>query len=79
VKVLYITSSGKADATRASIPYHLAVNGSVEVGHEAGIVVAGDAAGLLAPGVVETVEGVGLPPLRELWAKARDHAVPVYV
>jgi hypothetical protein len=36
--VLYIASSGPSDPTRASIPFHLAVNGSIEIGHQVGIV-----------------------------------------
>ena len=39
----------------------------------------GDAAELLLGDNVETLEGVGVPPARELLAKLRDHAVPVYV
>ena len=74
-----MTTSGSSDATRASIPIHLAVNGSVEVGHEVGIVLAGDATELLKAGTRDTIEGLGVPPLRDLLAKARDHAVPVYV
>jgi hypothetical protein len=28
---------------------------------------------------LQTLEGVGVPPARELLAKLRDHAVPVFV
>ena len=79
MQILYVASAGPSDPTRASIPLHLAVNGSVEVGQQAGIVLAGDAAELLKADVRERVEGVGLPPARELFAKARDHEVPVYI
>lgn len=79
MRILYMASSGTADATKASIPWHLAVNGSVEVGHDVGIVLAGDAAELMRPGVADTVAGVGLPPAAELIAKARRHEIPVYV
>lgn len=40
---------------------------------------AGDAAELIIGDTAETLEGVGLPPARELLAKLRDHAVAVYV
>jgi hypothetical protein len=43
MEILYMATSGSSDATRASIPLHLAVNGSVEVGHKVGVVLAGDA------------------------------------
>ncbi len=79
MQILYVASAGPSDPTRASIPLHLAVNGSVEAGQQAGIVLAGDAAELLKADVRERLEGVGLPPARELFAKARDHEVPVYI
>jgi predicted peroxiredoxin len=79
VKITYFVSAGAADATRASVPLHLAANGSVEVGQETTIILGGDAAELLVGDTVETMEGVGVPPARDLLAKLRDHAVPVYV
>ena len=79
MKILYFVSSGAADATRASIPLHLAANGSVEVGQQPSIVLAGDATELLLEDNVDGMEGVGLPPARELLAKLRDHEIPVYV
>ena len=79
MKITYFASAGTADATRASIPLHLAANGSVEVGHETAIVLGGDAAELLLADNADTLEGIGVPPVRDLLAKLRDHAVPVYV
>jgi predicted peroxiredoxin len=79
MKVTYLTSAGTADPTRASIPLHLAANGSVEVGQGTAIVLLGDAAELLLGDTAQRVEGVGVPPARELLAKLRDHAVPVFV
>ena len=79
MQTLYMTTAGSSDPTRASIPLHLAVNGSLEVGHEVRIVLAGDATELLKPAVRESLAGIGVPPVRDLFAKARDHDVPVYV
>lgn len=79
MKVLYMATNGTADATKASIPFHLAVNGSVEVGHETSILLAGDAAELMMAPTRDTLEGVGVPPLAELVAKSRKHEIPVYV
>jgi predicted peroxiredoxin len=79
MKILYFATSGTADPTRASIALHLAVNGSLEVGQEAGVVLAGDGAELVKADVRQSIEGIGLPPLRDLFAKASDHALPVYV
>ena len=79
MKIAYLASAGTADPTRASIPLHLAANGSVEVGHEAVVVLAGDATELLLPDNVQRLEGVGVPPARDLLAKLRDHEIPVFV
>ena len=79
MRFLYMSTSGPSDPTRASVPLHLAVNGSLDVGHDVEIVLAGDATELVKASVREAVEGVGLPPARELLAKGRDHDVSVYV
>ena len=77
--VLYIAASGSADPTRASIPWHLAVNGSVAAGQDVGILLLGDAAEVLNGDVRAKLVGVGVPPIDELIAKAHDHMVPVFV
>ena len=79
MKVLYITATGASDPTRASIPFHLAANGSAAKGHETSIVFAGDAAELLIEGKVDEVAGLGLPSLKELWERVVEHSIPVYV
>lgn len=79
MKTLYFATAGAADATRASIPLHIAVNGSLEVGHETAVVLVGDAAELLSEETANGLEGVGVPPARELLAKLVEHSVPVYV
>jgi predicted peroxiredoxin len=79
MRITYFASAGTADPTRASIPLHLAANGSVEVGDQPVVVLAGDATEYLLGDAIERTEGVGVPPMRELLAKLRDHEVPVYV
>ena len=79
MRILYIATAGAADATRASIPLHLAVNGSVEIGHETAVALLGDAAELLSEETAGRLEGVGVPPIRELLAKLLEHDVPVFV
>lgn len=79
MEILYISSSGAADPTRASIPWHLAVNGSIEAGQTARIVLAGDAAEMVKAATRENVQGVGVPPLRDLVAKALEYHVPIHV
>ena len=79
MKALYFATAGETDATRASLALHLAVNGSVEAGHETAVVLAGDATELLSEETANRLEGVGIPPVRELMAKLLEHSVPVYV
>jgi predicted peroxiredoxin len=79
MRITYFSSAGTADPTRASLPLHLAANGSLEVGQEVAIVLGGDATELLVGDTAQALEGVGVPPVRDLLSKLRDHAVPVYV
>ena len=79
MKFLYWVTTGASDATRASIPLHLAVNGSAEIGHDMEIILAGDAAEIILGDNATTMEGVGLPPMSELVEKILKHKIPVYV
>jgi predicted peroxiredoxin len=79
MRTVYFVTAGATDATRASLPLHMAANGSVEVGHETTVVLVGDATELLAEETANGLEGVGVPPVRELLAKLLEHDVPVYV
>jgi len=79
MKVLYLVTTGAGDPTKASIPLHLAANGSVEAGQECAVVLAGDATELISQETAEQVEGVGVPPVRDLFRKLLDNQVPVYV
>jgi predicted peroxiredoxin len=79
VNVLYVATAGARDATRASIPLHAAANGSVQAGQACAVVLMGDATELVSQAAAQTVEGVGIPPARELLQKLVDNQVPVYV
>ncbi|MDP8973221.1 MAG: DsrE family protein [Actinomycetota bacterium] len=79
MKLLYIVTKGTDDATLSSVPLLIAANGSLEVGQEVSVVLAGDATDLVVGDNVQRAEGVGVPPVRELVAKLREHRVPVYV
>jgi predicted peroxiredoxin len=79
VKVLYLATSGSSDPTKASIPLHIAANGSVDAEQECAVVLAGDAAELAPRDAADRIEGVGVPPVRELLQKLIDHEVPIYV
>ena len=79
LRLLYVTATGPADPTRASIPFHLAANGAAEAGYAADIVLAGDAADLVKAGVVEGVQGIGIPPLSELLAKVGAKGIALHI
>jgi predicted peroxiredoxin len=79
VRILYLATAGSSDPTRASIPLHIAANGSIEAGQECAVVLVGDATELASRETAERVEGIGVPPARELLKKLVDNQVPVYV
>lgn len=81
MKLLITTLVGPSDATRASIPFHMAVNGAAKnvSGTEIGIALAGDAAELMKPGVADGVRGVGVPPLAQLLADCKAAGIRLYI
>jgi predicted peroxiredoxin len=79
VKVLYLATTGAGDPTKASLPFHIAANGSVDAGQECAVVLAGDATELVSRDTADRIEGVGVPPARDLLQKLFDNEVPVYV
>ena len=79
MKILYLATAGALDPTRASIPLHIAANGSVDEGQECAVVLVGDATELVSRDNAEQIEGVGIPPTKELLRKLLDNQVPVYV
>jgi predicted peroxiredoxin len=52
--VLYLATTGAGDPTKASIPLHIAANGSVEVGQDCAVVLAGDATELISQETADT-------------------------
>jgi hypothetical protein len=79
MRLLYIVTKGMEDPTLASVPLHIAANGSLDIGQEVSVVLAGDATDLVIEENIQRLEGVGVPPARELLGKLREHEVPVYV
>jgi predicted peroxiredoxin len=79
MKVLFLATTGASDPTKASLPLHIAANGSLEAGQECAVVLAGDATELVSRETADGVEGVGVPPARELLQKLLDNQVPVYI
>jgi predicted peroxiredoxin len=79
VRILYFGTTGPDDPTKASIPLHIAANGSVDAGQECAVALAGDAVELVRRETAESVEGVGIPPVRELFQKLRENEIPIYI
>jgi predicted peroxiredoxin len=64
-RLLYVGTHGTDDPTRATFPFLMA-KGAIDAGHEAGIILMGDAALLIKDSIAAQIQGVGVPPLREL-------------
>jgi predicted peroxiredoxin len=79
VRFLYLVSKGADDPTLASVPLHLAVNGSAEVGHETQVLLVGDGTEIVVGDGGQGIAGVGVPAMAELLSKLREHRIPVYV
>jgi predicted peroxiredoxin len=79
MKILYLATSGALDPTRASLPLHIAANGSVAEGQDCAVALVGDGTELVSRENAERVEGVGIPPLQELLQKLIENRVPIYV
>ena len=76
--ILYSSSYGSDDPTRATIPF-VAALGAVDAGHSAQLALLGEATYLMKDQIAGGVNGVGWPPLKELWPKIIEHEIPVYV
>ena len=77
-KLLYFSTNGSENPTKAVIPF-LGANGAVDAGHEAQIVLFGDAVVVMKEEVAESIVPVGWPPLKELLATTIKNGVPIYV
>jgi hypothetical protein len=73
-KILYATSFGSDDPTRATIPF-IAATGAIEAGHEPEIALLGEATYLVKTGMAEQIQGVGFPPLKQLFSNLIEHRV----
>jgi predicted peroxiredoxin len=77
-KLVYLSTYGSDDPTRAAMPFYLA-NGAIEAGHEAEISLTGEAVYLMKDAVVDAVQPVGWPSLRELFDKVVEAGVTIDV
>lgn len=76
--ILYISSHGSDDPTRATIPF-VSAGGAIDAAHQPQIALVGEATYLMKDHIAGQIHGVGWPPLKDLWARLVEHDVPVYV
>ncbi len=76
--ILYFSTHGTNDPTRATMPFFLAT-GAIEAGHQPQIILAGEAGIMIKDNLIEHVSGVGIPPLKRLIAQLADYDVPIYI
>ena len=53
--------------------------GAIEAGHEPEIALIAEATYLMKDTVADTIQGVGMPSLKDLLSHAVEHKVPIYV
>jgi uncharacterized protein involved in oxidation of intracellular sulfur len=76
--ILFISTYGSDDPTRASIPF-ISAQGAIDAGHEPAIVLIGEATYLMKDAIADQIQSVGWPPLRDILPKLIAHGVPIYV
>ena len=76
--ILYTSTHGTNDPTRATLPF-LGALGALEAGHQGQILLQGEATHLLKDYLVEQIHGVGWAPLSEIFAKVVQNKIPIFV
>jgi predicted peroxiredoxin len=79
MRFVYVVTRGAGDPTGASVPIHLAANGSLEVGHDVSVLLAGDGTELVVGDTAQALAGLGVPPMKDLLAKLREGGATLYV
>ena len=77
-KLVFFSTNGSENPTKAAIPF-LSANGAVDAGHEAQIILFGDAVVVMRDSVADAIVPVGWPPLKDLLATTIKNNVPIYV
>ena len=77
-KILYVSTHGTDDPSRAAIPF-VAAAGATEAGHQPTVVCSFESTYVLNEGVADTVVGVGFPPLNEILSGVIANKTPIYV
>jgi uncharacterized protein involved in oxidation of intracellular sulfur len=79
-KLVLVGTTGTENPTKAVLPFVLA-NGALKAKEpiEVTIALLGDAVVLLKGAVIERLQPLGYPPLKELLAGVQERSVPIYV
>ncbi len=77
-KFLVTGTFGPEDPTRASMPFHIA-KGAKEAGYDPEIVLTANAAVIVQEAVHSSLQGVGMPSLKELMQFATTNNLRIYV
>jgi predicted peroxiredoxin len=64
-KILFVGTHGTDEPTRATFPF-MEAKGAIEAGHETGVILMMEAAPLIKDRIAVQVQGIGVPPLKEL-------------
>ena len=77
-KILFVGTHGTDEPTRATFPF-MEAKGAIEAGHETGVILMMEAAPLIKDRVAEQIQGIGVPPLKELMDFLFAHDVRISV
>lgn len=78
MKVIVCVSSGTDDRTRATLGM-LAAKAAVAQGHEVVIWLQGEAASIANKNVYDKIQGINMPPMKDIVASLIGDKVPVWV
>ena len=76
--MLYVGTSGADDPTRATFPFLMA-KGAIDISYETGTILMGESDSLIEGSLSQQVQGVGIPPLKELIEFFVAREVPISV
>lgn len=77
-KVLFVGTHGTDNPTRATFPF-MEAKGVIEAGHETGIILMLEATRLIKDHIASQIQGIGVPPLKELMDFLVAHNVRISV
>ena len=77
-KVLFVGTHGTDNPTRATFPF-MEAKGVIEAGHETGIILMLETTRLIKDHIASQIQGIGVPPLKELMDFLVAHNVRISV